>query len=54
MTHGSEIIYLIGTDVGNDGNEIGGIAKISVVEEEFDTCFMTVFINVVDTTCIKR
>ena len=53
MTHGTQVVNLIGLRVGNDGNKVGGIAQISVVKEKLDSGFVTVAVDVVDTAGVE-
>lgn len=54
MRHGSEIVDFGRADVGDDGDEVGGIAEVTVVKEEFDTSLVSVFVDVVDTSGIEN
>jgi len=54
MGHSSEVVDLIGTNVGNDGDKICCITKISVVKEKFDSSLVSVLINMVNTSSIER
>ena len=51
--HGSEIIDFGGLGVGGDGDEIGGIAKITVMQEDLDAGLVAVLVNVLDTAGVK-
>ena len=52
MTHGTKIVDLVGADVGDDGDKVGRITEITVVEEYFYSSFMPVFLDVFDTSSI--
>ena len=34
MGHGAEVVNLIGLHLGNDGDQVGGITEITVMEEK--------------------
>lgn len=51
--HGTEIVDLSRLDIGDDGDEIGGIAQISVVKKDLDSSLVTVSVNVIDTTSVE-
>ena len=53
MTHGSKVVYFIWTSIGNNGNEIGGITEISIMEKQFYSTSMAIFVNVINATCVK-
>lgn len=54
MRHGSEVVDFRGADVGDDGDEIGGIAEVTVVKEEFYSSLVSVFVDVVDASSIEN
>mmetsp|Transcript_6988 Transcript_6988/g.11601 ORF Transcript_6988/g.11601 Transcript_6988/m.11601 type:complete len:240 (+) Transcript_6988:495-1214(+) len=51
--HGTEIVDLSWLDIGDDGNQVGGVAKITVMKEDLDSSFVTVSVDVVDTTSVE-
>lgn len=53
MTHRSQVVDLGRADVGDDGDEVGGITKITVVKEELNSGLVSVFVDVVDTSGIE-
>ena len=53
MTHSTQVVNLSRLDVGNNGNEVGGIAQITIVEEELDSSFVAVTVDVVDTASVE-
>mmetsp|Transcript_11082 Transcript_11082/g.17785 ORF Transcript_11082/g.17785 Transcript_11082/m.17785 type:complete len:277 (-) Transcript_11082:110-940(-) len=53
VTHGTQIVNFGGFDAGNDSNQIGSIAQITVMQVHFDACFMAISVNVVDTTRVE-
>jgi hypothetical protein len=53
VRHSSKIVDLGRLDVGNDGNQVGGVAKISVMKENLDSGLMTVSVDVIDTTSVE-
>lgn len=54
MTHGTQVVNLIGLDIGNNGDKVCGITQVTIVEEKLDTSFVTVTVDVVDTTSVER
>jgi hypothetical protein len=53
VTHGTKIVNFSGLDVGNNGDKVGGIAKIPIVKEEFHTSLMAVTVDVVNTASVE-
>mmetsp|Transcript_42810 Transcript_42810/g.130196 ORF Transcript_42810/g.130196 Transcript_42810/m.130196 type:complete len:369 (+) Transcript_42810:193-1299(+) len=53
VRHGAKVVYFGGANLGNNGDEIGGIAEVAVVQVELNTCLMPIFVNVVDTACVE-
>ncbi len=53
VRHGAEVVDFSGADVGDDGDEVGGIAEVTVVEEEFDARLVSVLIDVVNATGVE-
>ena len=53
VTHGTQVVNLIGLDIGNDGNKVGGITQITVVKEELNSSFVAVTVDVVDTASVE-
>ena len=53
VTHGTKIVNLIGLRVGNNGDEIRGIAQVTVVEEKLDAGVVTVAVDVVDAAGVE-
>jgi len=51
--HGAEVVDLIGLDVGDDGDEVGGVAEVTVVEEELDSALVAVAVDVVDAAGVE-
>ena len=54
MTHSTQVVDFIGLHIGDDGNKIGCIAKITIMKEELHTGFMTVTVDVVNTASVER
>ena len=54
MTHGTEVVNFIGLYICDDCNKIGGIAKVSVVKEEFDSSLVAVTVDVINTAGVER
>lgn len=53
VTHGAEIVYLIGTDLSDNRDQVRRIAEVTVMEEEFHPGVVTIFVDMVYTACIK-
>lgn len=53
MRHGTKIVDLSRLDIGDDGDEVGGIAQVSVVKKDLDSSLVTVSVNVIDTTSVE-
>jgi hypothetical protein len=51
--HGTKIVDLSWLDVRNDGDQVGGVAEISVVEKDLDTSLVTVSVDVIDPTSVE-
>ena len=51
--HGTKIVDLSWLDVGNDGDQVGCVAQISIVKKDLDSSFVTVSVNVIDTTSVE-
>lgn len=54
MTHSTKIVDFVRLDIGYDGDQVGGIAKIAIVKEKLDSGLMAVAVNVVDAPGIER
>jgi hypothetical protein len=52
VTYGSQIVNFTGLNLGNQSNQVGRIANISIVQNKFDAGFMTVFVDVVNPACV--
>lgn len=53
VRHGAQVVDLLRLDIGNNGDEIGSIAQISVVEEKLDSSFVAVAVDVIDTSSVE-
>ena len=53
MTHGTQVVNFIGLHSGNNGDEVGGIAQVTVVQENLYGTVVTVTVNVVDTASVE-
>ena len=53
MTHCTQVVDFRWAYIGDDGNEVSCITEITIVEEQFDTSLMPVFVNMVDTSCVE-
>eukprot|EP00581_Thalassiosira_minuscula_P028288 CAMPEP_0183751564 /NCGR_PEP_ID=MMETSP0739-20130205/1813_1 /TAXON_ID=385413 /ORGANISM="Thalassiosira miniscula, Strain CCMP1093" /LENGTH=78 /DNA_ID=CAMNT_0025987807 /DNA_START=51 /DNA_END=284 /DNA_ORIENTATION=+ len=54
MTHCTKVVNLIRLHIGNDGNKIGSVAQVTVVEEELDSSIVAVTVDVIDTSSVER
>jgi hypothetical protein len=54
MTHGSQVVNFVRFRFGNDGDEIGCVTKVAIVQEDFDASLMSVFVNVFNASSIER
>lgn len=53
MGHGTEVVDLGRLDIGDDRDQVGGVAKISVMKENLDSGLVSVSVDVVDTSSVK-
>ena len=53
MTHGSQVVDLRGLDVIDDGDEIGGVAQVTVVQEDLDSGLVAVLVDVLNSASIE-
>lgn len=53
MTHGSKVVNFLRLDLCDQGDEVGGIAKISVMQKEFNTSLMTISVQVINTPSVE-
>jgi hypothetical protein len=53
MTHGSQVVDFSGSHIRDDGDKVSGVAKVAVVKEELYPSLMPVFVDVIDTSCVK-
>ena len=53
MGHGTKIVDLSGLNIGNDGDQVGGVAKISIVKKDLYSSLVAVSIDVIDTTSVE-
>ena len=53
MTHCTQVVDFSWTHIGDDGDKISGITKITVVEEQFDASLMSVLVDVVNTSSVE-
>ena len=51
--HGTEVVDFGGADLGNDGDQVGGIAEIAVVKEELDAGGVTVLVEMVNAAGVE-
>ena len=54
MTHGSQVIDFGWLHLGDQTNQIGRIANVAVVQKELHVLFMSILINMVNSTGIER
>lgn len=53
MTHCTKVVDFSGSDISDDGDQIGSITKISVMKEEFHSGFVSVSVDVVDSASVE-
>jgi hypothetical protein len=53
MRHGTKVVHLRGLYCGNDGNEIGGIAQVTIVQKQLDTCFMPIAVQMINAAGVE-
>ena len=53
MTHGTQIVDFLRLDLGNDADEIGGVAQVTVMQKELDSAIMTILVDVLDTSSVE-
>ena len=53
MTHGSKIVDFVRLNLGDDGDEICGIAQVTIVKEQLDTGLVTILVDVIDTSSVE-
>ncbi len=53
VTHCTKIVNFVGLDIGNNCDQVGGIAKIAIVKEKLDSGLVAVTVNVVDAPGIE-
>jgi len=53
VTHGSQVVDLRGLDVIDDGDEIGGVAQVTVVQEDLDSGLVAVLVDVLNSASIE-
>ena len=51
--HGTEVVDFGGADLGDDGDQVGGIAEIAVVKEELDAGGVTVLVEMVNAAGVE-
>lgn len=54
VTHRSQVVNLIGFDIGDNCDEVCSVTKISIVEEELNSSFVTVTVDVINSPSVKR
>mmetsp|Transcript_21097 Transcript_21097/g.50915 ORF Transcript_21097/g.50915 Transcript_21097/m.50915 type:complete len:248 (+) Transcript_21097:397-1140(+) len=53
VRHGAQIVDFVGLDIGNDGDEVGGITQVAVVEEKLDSGLVAITVDVIDTARVE-
>ena len=53
MTHSTKVVDFIWLDIGNNGDEVGCVTKITIVKKQFDACLVTIAVDVVDTSSVE-
>mmetsp|Transcript_17850 Transcript_17850/g.51104 ORF Transcript_17850/g.51104 Transcript_17850/m.51104 type:complete len:423 (-) Transcript_17850:52-1320(-) len=51
--HGAEVVNLIGLHLGNDGDQVRGIAKVAVVEEKLNAGGVAILVDVINTAGVE-
>jgi len=54
MALGRQVVNLIGPDLLENPNQVGGIGQISVMEDHFPIFFMGILIEMVNAVCIEQ
>ena len=54
MTHGSEVVNFGRLDLGNDSDEVRGIAKITIVQKQLYSRLVTIAVDMVNTPSVER
>jgi hypothetical protein len=54
VTHGTQVVDFLRLDLGNDGDEIGGVAQVTVMQKELDSTIVTILVDVLDTPSVER
>jgi hypothetical protein len=54
VTHGSEVVNFGRLDLGNDSDEVRGIAKIPIVQKQLHPRLVTIAVDVVNTPSVER
>lgn len=54
MTHGSQVVNLIGFDIGDNCDEVRSVAKISIVEKQLNSSIVTVTVDVINSPGVER
>jgi hypothetical protein len=54
VTHGSEVVNFGRLDLGNDSDEVRGIAKITIVQKQLHSRLVTIAVDVVNTPSVER
>jgi hypothetical protein len=53
VTHGTQVVDFLRLDPGNDADEIGGVAQVTVMQKKFDSSIMTILVNVIDASSVE-
>jgi hypothetical protein len=53
MTHGTQVVDFGRANIGDNGDEVSGIAKITVMEEKLGPLLVPVFVDVVNTPSVE-
>ena len=54
MAHGPKVVDLVRLDVGDDGDEVDGVAQVAVVEEQLHARLVPVVVDVVDAPRVEQ
>jgi hypothetical protein len=54
VTHGSQVVNFRRPDFGNNGNQVGCIAQVTIMKKQFHASVMAIFVDMVDASCVER
>jgi hypothetical protein len=53
VAHSPQVVDLSRLDVVDDGDEVGGIAQVSVMQENLDSSLVAISVDVLNTSCVE-